>query len=191
MPVSNNPSTTLYSLGKGIINIAEYNDNDVLGEYVDVGNAPEFNLELSEEKLEHYSSRSGAKTKDEEVTLQVGYTVNFVLDEFSVANLVKYLRGTLVGTYQITANTSLNTKFAVKFTSDNAHGPNNIWVFHKCTLKPNGALNLISDEWNTMPFTGEGLDDTSNNPTSPYFTVEFQTTTTTTTSSSTTTTTTA
>ena len=190
MPVSSNPSTKLYTLGKGVITIAEYDDNGVLGTYVDVGNAPEFSLELSEEKIEHYSSRSGAKRKDAEVTIQVGYMINFVLDEFSVANLAKFLRGTLVGTYQITANTALTKQYAVRFTSDNAHGPNQIWNFHKCTLKPNGALNLISDEWNTMPFTGEGLDDTENHATSPYFTVDFQTTTTTTTTSTTTSTTT-
>lgn len=186
MPVASNPSTSLYTLGKGVVTIAEYDDNGNLGEYSDVGNAPEFTLELSEEKLEHYSSRSGAKRKDKEVTIQVGYMVSFVLDEFSVANLVKFLRGSLVGTYQITANTNLTKEYAVRFTSDNATGPNQIWNFHKCTLKPNGALNLISDEWNSMPFTGEGLDDTENNPTSPYFTVDFQTTTTTTTSSTTT-----
>ena len=190
MHISSNPSTTLYSLGKGVVTIAEYDDNGTLGEYSDVGNAPEFSMELSEEKLEHYSSRSGAKRKDAEVTIQVGYMINFTLDEFSVANLVRFLRGTLVGSYQITANTALSKQFAVRFTSDNAYGPNNIWNFHKCTLKPNGALNLISDEWNSMPFTGEGLDDTANNPTSPYFTVDFVTTTTTTTTTSTTTTTT-
>lgn len=190
MGIASSPSTTLYTLGKGVVTIAEYDDNDVLGEYVDVGNAPEFSLELSEEKLEHYSSRSGAKRKDKEVTIQVGYMINFVLDEFSVANLVKFLRGTLVGTYQITANTALTKEFAVRFTSDNATGPNQIWNFHRCTLKPNGALSLISDEWNTMPFTGEGLDDTTNHASSPYFTVDVQTTTTTTTTSSTTSTTT-
>jgi hypothetical protein len=188
MPHSTNPSTELYTLGKGIIEIAEYSSEEVLGAYEDVGNAPEFSLELTEEKLEHYSSRAGAKTKDKEVTIQTGYTINFVLDEFSVANLVKFLRGSLVGTLQITANTNLNVEFAVRFTADNATGPNQIWNFHRCTLKPNGALNLISDEWNSMPFTGEGLDDTTNNPTSPYFTVDFITSTTTSTTSSTTTT---
>lgn len=190
MPIATNPSTSLYSLGKGVVTIAEYDDNGVLGTYIDVGNAPEFNLELSEEKLEHYSSRSGAKKKDEEVTIQVGYMINFVLDEFSVANLVKYVRGTQVGSYQITANTALTKKYAVRFTSDNAHGPNNIWNFHKCTLKPNGPLNLISDEWNTMPFTGEGIADTEGHPESEYFTIDYVTTTTTTTTSSTTSTTT-
>ena len=49
MPIASNPSTTLYTLGKGIMSIAEYSTEDVLGAYSDVGNAPEFSLELSEE----------------------------------------------------------------------------------------------------------------------------------------------
>ena len=190
MPIADNSSTTLYTLGKGIVSIAEYDTDDVLGAYDDVGNAPEFSLELTEEKLEHYSSRSGAKTKDKEVPILTGYTLNFTLDEFSVANLVKFLRGTLVGLNQVTANTNLDVEFAVKFSADNAAGPNHKWNFHRCALKPNGALSLISDEWSAMPFTGEGLDDSTENPTSPYFTVDFITTTTTTTTSSSTTTTT-
>jgi hypothetical protein len=189
MPVESSPSTTLYTLGKGVVSIAEYDDNGTLGEYSDMGNAPAFSFELNEEKLEHYSSRSGAKRKDKEVTIQVGYMLTFTLDEFSVSNLVKFLRGTLVGSYQITALTNLSKEYAIRFTSANAAGPNQIWNFHKCTLKPNGALNLISDEWDAMEFTGEGLDDTTNHATSPYFTVDYQTTTTTTTTSSTTTTT--
>jgi hypothetical protein len=189
MPIASNPSTTLYTLGKGVVSIAEYSDEDVLSAYSDVGNAPDFNFELTEELLPHYSSRSGAKRKDEEVTLLTGYTLNFVLDEFSVENIARYLRGSTVGTLQITALTDLSRKFAVRFTSDNAKGPNQVWNFHRTTLKPGGTLNLISDEWSSMPFTGEGLDDTDNNPTSPYFTVDFVTTTTTTTSTTTTTTT--
>ncbi len=188
MPIASNPSTTLYTLGKGIMSIAEYSTEDVLGDYSDVGNAPEFSLELSEETLEHYSSRSGAKRKDEEVTLQTGYTVNFILDEFSVANLARFVRGTFTG-LQVLANVSLGTKFAIRFISDNPKGPDQTWNFHRMTLKPNGALSLISDEWSSMSFTGEGLDDSTNNPTSPYFTIDFVTTTTTTSTTSTTSTT--
>ena len=188
MGIASNPSTTLYTLGKGVVSIAEYSENDILGAFEDVGNSPDFNFELTEESLEHFSSRSGAKRKDEEVTIQIGYTLNFVLDEFSVANLAKFVRGSYTG-LQILANTALNKKYALQFISDNPKGPNQIWNFHRFTLKPGGTLSLISDEWSSMPFTGEGLDDTTNNPTSPYFTIDFVTTTTTTTTTSTTSTT--
>jgi len=58
-------------------------------------------------------------------------------------------------------------------------GPNEKWQFWRVQLSPSAAFNLISDEWSMLTFTGEGLADTANNPTSPYFTVTYATTTTT------------
>jgi hypothetical protein len=80
----------------------------------------------------------------------------------------------------ISANTELDKEYSVSFQSDNPAGPNELWEFHRVKLSPGGSLNLISDEWSLMTFAGEGLADTANNPTSPYFTVTFATTTTTT-----------
>ena len=188
MPITANPSTTLYTLGKGVLEIAEWNGSP--GAYADVGNCPSMNVLVEEEVLEHYSSRSGTRVKDKEVTLEVGYTAEFDLDEVSVNNLKMFLRGTLSATgHKIHAAQALATEYAVKFTSDNAAGPNEIWEFWKAKIKPRGAFSLIGEDWSTMEFTLEGLADTANHATSPYFDVTFVTTTTTTTSSSTTTTT--
>jgi hypothetical protein len=134
---------------------------------------------VTEETLDHYSSRSGTRTKDKKVVLETGYNLNFDLDEFSVQNLTMYLKGSVSGNV-ISANTQLDKEYSVKFVSDNPAGPNETWEFHRCKLTPGGSLNLISDEWSLMSITGEGLADTANNPTSPYFTVTFATTTTTT-----------
>jgi hypothetical protein len=137
-------------------------------------------VEVTEETLAHYSSRSGTRVKDKEVTLETGYTLSFDLDEMSVANLAKFLRGTISGakSHVILANQNLDAEYAVKFVSDNAAGPNEKWEFWRCKLTPGGAFSLIGEEWSLLSFSGEGLADVANNPASEYFTVTFATTTT-------------
>ena len=172
-------STTLYTLGRGIVSIKEWTGTTPPGALDDVGNSPRFECEVTEEKLDHSSSRSGTRVKDKTVVLETGYALNFDLDEFAVENLAMFLKGSVSGNV-ISANTELDKEYAVSFVGDNPAGPNERWEFHRVTLSPSGSLNLISDEWSLMAFSGEGLADTENNPTSPYFTVTFLTTTTTT-----------
>lgn len=179
MPASPH-STTLYTLGRGIVSIEAWSGATPPGSLADVGNSPRFESEVTEEKLDHYSSRSGTRVKDKSVVLETGYTINFDLDEFAVSNLAMFLMGSVSGNV-ISANVELDKEYAVRFVSDNPSGPNETWDFHRVKLSPGGALNLISDEWSLMTFAGEGLADVANNPTSPYFTVTFATTTTTTT----------
>jgi hypothetical protein len=178
MPASS-PSTTLYTLGRGVVSIGEWSGSSPPGSLSDVGNSPRFECEVTEEVLDHYSSRSGTRNKDKQVVLEIGYTLNFDLDEFSVSNLARFLMGSISGNV-ISANTQLDKEFSVKFVSDNPAGPNETWEFHRVKLRPGGSINLISDEWALMSFQGEGLSDTANNASSPYFTVTFATTTTTT-----------
>jgi hypothetical protein len=178
MPASN-PSTTLYTLGRGIVSIGAWSGVSPPGALSDVGNSPRFEAEVTEELLDHFSSRSGTRDKDKQVTLETGFTINFDLDEFSVSNLAMFLKGSISGNV-ISANVELDKEYSVKFVSDNPAGPNESWEFHRVKLSPGGSLNLISDEWGLMTFSGEGLSDSANNPTSPYFTVTFATTTTTT-----------
>jgi len=175
-----NPSTTLYTLGRGIMAIGEWSGATPPVAYTDVGNCPRMEVEVTEETLAHFSSRSGTRVKDKEVTLETGYTVNFDLDEMSVANLAKFLRGTISGVknHIILANQNLTAEYAIKFISDNAAGPNEKWEFWRAKLTPGGAFSLIGDEWSLLSFTGEGLADVANHSTSEYFTVTFATTTT-------------
>lgn len=181
-----NPSTELYTLGKGVISIAEWSGGSA-SEYSDVGNAPEFNVEITIEELNHFSSRSGARSKDKTATLEKGYKINFSLDEKSEGNLARFLMGTLDG-HTIHALTATGKEYAIKFKADNPEGPNDTWEFWKCKLRPAGAVALIGEEWMTLSHSGEGLSDVANHPESPYFDVTGTSTTTTTTSSTTTTT---
>jgi len=173
-------STALYTLGKGVLSIAEWDGTTPPdpADFVDVGNSPRFEVTVTEEKLDHFSSRSGVRLKDKTVTLEVGYSVNFDLDEVSLKNLAMFLRGTISGAV-ISAATALDKEHALKFITDNAAGENEKWELWRCRLTPGGAFNLISDDWSMMSFTGEGLADTDNHSGSPYFDVTWVTTTTT------------
>jgi len=175
-------STTLYTLGRGILYIAEWEGTTPPtdpSDYHDMGNVPRFEVEVTEETLEHPNYRSGIKNIDKEVTLESGYTLNFDAEEFSLRNLIAYLRATSSGN-RIMAGMALTKEYALKFVSNNAAGPNQTWKLWKVKLTPGGAMGLISDEWNKMSFTGKGLSDETNHSDSHFFDVLFATTTTTT-----------
>ena len=184
MPIANS-SPALYQLGKGIISIGEWVGLVPPPVLADVGNAPEFEVEVTEEKIEHKSSRTGVGAVDKEVIIETGYTVNFILDEVSVSNLARFVKGTVVGSNVINANTALGKEFAMEFVSDNPAGEQSTWRFHKMTLSPNGAFALIGEDFSQLGFTGTGLSDDANNPSSPFFKITVATTTTTTTTTTT------
>ncbi len=186
MPLSN-ANTALYTLGKGILYIDEWSGTTPPASVTtDVGNCTEFTVEVTQEKLEHFSSRANVKTKDKIVILEVGYTLAFNLDEISIRNLQKFLLATLSGATVLYAGQATGKEYALKFVSNNAAGENETWEFWRCELSPGGAFSLISDDWSALSFTGTGLSDVANNPDSPYFSVTWNTTTTTSTTTTTT-----
>lgn len=186
IPIS--PNTGLHSLGRGVLSIAEWSGGS-LGSYVDVGNCNNFDVEVTEKVLNHYSTRSGVRIKNRSVVLETGYNVSFVLGEVSIKNLKMFLHAS--GSSRVLMASQLtDQEYGLKFVSDNPIGPNETWELWRVRFSPGSAFNLISDEWSKLTFKGEGLDDAAQHPTSPLFTVSFATTTSTTTSTSTTTTTT-
>jgi len=181
MAIATSHSTTLYTLGRGVLSIGDWVGTTPPSSFQDLGNAPSVEVEVTEETLDHFSSRTGLKLKDKSVVLESGYMVNFELDELSVKNLQVYLKATLSGSNVLLANTAVDKEYALKFVSDNAAGPNETWEFWRCKISPGGPFSLIGDEWLTLSFAAEGLSDSENHATSPFFTVTFATTTTTTT----------
>lgn len=162
-------NTDDYTIGKGILSIATYT-NGVVGTYEDMGNAPSIEVEPSVERLPHYSSRTGYRTKDKNPIIQTDYTLRFDLDEIGAANLTRFLMGTRSGV-NIYALQAADAEFALKFVSDNPTGPNKTMYCHRVTIKPAGPMALVSEEWATLSFECEGLSDVVGNPSSPYITV--------------------
>lgn len=170
-----------YAIGKGILSIAEWTTTTPPTVFTDLGNAPSIEIEPTVERLPHYSSRTGLRLKDKNPIIQSEYMLNFDLDEPAAFQLNLFLMGVMSGSNVVQALQGTDKEFSLKFVSDNPIGGNQTWLFHKATLAPNGAMQLIGEEWMTMSFTAEGLADTANNADSPYFNVTYVTTTTTTT----------
>jgi hypothetical protein len=81
MPAS--PNVNNYHIGKGVVSFKETGESV----FTDLGNAPSFVYTPTIEKLEHFSSREGVKTKDFTAITQAGATVKFTLDEITGLNL--------------------------------------------------------------------------------------------------------
>ena len=187
-----NPSNNL-TIPKGILYVAPWvgDTPPVDGDFVDVGNATAVTCEPTRDKLDHYSSRSGTKTKDRTAEISSGYNLNFTLDEVSLANMAMFLRATISESEFLLANENIGGFYALRFIADNTYGRAyniNCW---KVEIAPEGSVNLIGDEWMSMGFSGEGLDDTANHPTSRFFSMRFTDAVAGTTTTSSTTTTTA
>lgn len=173
MAIPSSPSTQLYALGRGKIEVGEWSGDTpptYPGDFTDVGNVTEFTMAVTEEIKDHFATRSGTRLKDKSVILETGYDLGLTLDEKSLYNLAMFLKGTIAGNV-IHANTQLQKEYALKFTSDNAEGINEVWDLWKLKLSPNGTMSLISDEWAEMSFDGKGLADLTNHASSPYFDV--------------------
>lgn len=59
-----------------------------------LGNTPSFNINVNQQKLDHFSSDAGVRVKDKSVVLQVDVTGNLVLDDINFANLSLFFFGT-------------------------------------------------------------------------------------------------
>ena len=161
-----------YAVGKGILSIGEWSGDTPPGSYDDIGNCSSIEVEPTLERLPHYSSRTEFRLKDKNPIIQTEYTVTFDCDEMAAVNLNRFLIGSLSG-LTISMLQGTDKEFALQFVSDNPIGPNQTWTFHKVTLTPNGALQLIGEDWMVMSFLAEGLADTANNPDSPYANVVY------------------
>lgn len=86
------PQTRNYLYGKGELFFRAVGSEG----YDHLGNAPAFTISLTEEKLEHFSSMSGTKTKDLQLVTQKGATVAFTLEEFTTGNILRAFKGAAV-----------------------------------------------------------------------------------------------
>jgi len=82
------PSPDNYTLGRGIVYFNKKDQTSGLYEGErDLGNAPSFTFSIDLTALEHFSSRSGLKAKDQKVITEVTPKFTFTLDEINAENL--------------------------------------------------------------------------------------------------------
>jgi hypothetical protein len=87
------PNTSDYSLGRGVIYFSLIDNAGKPLAWRDLGNAPEFNVSIEKETLEHQSSRSGLKVVDKEVVISQSVSCAFKLDELNHENLAAFFSG--------------------------------------------------------------------------------------------------
>ena len=145
------PSTDNYTLGRGKLYFTPKG-----GAEMDLGNAPALTANVSIDWLEHFSSRSGLKTRDKRVPLQLTPTLSFTLDEPVANNLNLLFLGTnTAGT--IAAFTNPTTEGQLRFVSDNPLGVQLELTAWEVSLSPDGDVGLISDSWMEIKFKADVL----------------------------------
>jgi hypothetical protein len=143
MPAS--PSVQNYHIGKGIVSFKEEGGST----FVDLGNAPSFTYEPTVEKLEHFSSREGVKTKDFSAISQVGATITIELDEITALNLAFFALAEVDDTVPTAVTLSGLTK--TEFTGDiKVVGTNDIGqrvdFLATVSFVPSGEFSFITSE---------------------------------------------
>lgn len=89
------PSTENYMLGRGSLYWAPYDPvHNTYGGERHMGNATEVQVSMGVDRLEHYSSMSGMKSKDKVAVSQVAPTITFTLEEFDSDNWKLLVYGT-------------------------------------------------------------------------------------------------
>lgn len=156
------PNVDNYYIGKGKVYIKLTDDAD----YIDIGNVPEFEFTPEIEKLDHFSSRAGVRSKDKSVVLEKAATLRMVMEEWTARNLALALLGAVDAsnpdevTIEIFSLSAISAQ--VKFVGANDVGPKWTFEFPMVEFTPSAAINPISDEWGQIEITGDILYDDIN-----------------------------
>lgn len=159
MPVSlTSPDTGNLYVGKGIVSFWADGDSD----WRDVGEVREAELTLEIEELEHFTQRSGTRSKDLTIVLEKGGNVRFIMEEFTPENMKLYMIGGVIDEnaqggpiFDIMAGDALAGKW--KFVGTNDVGPNWTIILDSVRIVPQGSINLITEEWGGIEVTAEML----------------------------------
>lgn len=156
-PTLLSPNTGNYIVGKGIVSFKPEGAAD----FIDLGNCPSMEFTPNIEKLDHFSSREGTKSKDLSIVLEKGGTLVLTMEEWTARNLSIMLLGTIdelaVGGPEVDIFTESAVVGELKFVATNDVGPKWDFHFYNVSFTPSGALNPISDEWGAMEATADVL----------------------------------
>lgn len=151
------PSTGNLTIGKGVASFKKTGAAD----YVDLGNCPEVVLTPDLETLEHFTSRSGVKTKDLVVVLTKSAQIKVTMEEVTSFNMSLMLMGDVdnaaVGGPRVEIFSLSTLTGAFKFVGENDIGAQVTMELWNVSLVPSGDFGLISDEWNNFEITGDVL----------------------------------
>jgi len=78
-----------YTVGRGRLLFQKKGTNG----YRDIGNAPNVNMAMTQETLDHFNSQSGLRKKDARIILEQAIAMTFTLDEPNSENLELFFMG--------------------------------------------------------------------------------------------------
>jgi hypothetical protein len=89
------PNIENYTIGKGILYVDLSQTFSGSTGWVDLGNVNKIEFAIKVTKLDHFSSRSGVKTKDQSIITERSATIAFTMDEFTAQNLALAVMGSV------------------------------------------------------------------------------------------------
>lgn len=146
--------TNNYTLGRGEIFFDRFapGTKTPTGERY-LGNTPELNLTIEEEKLEHFSSDRGVREKDDSISLQVNRTGSLTTDNVSPENLALFFFGS-VSALSVSGATVTNE-------AHNAVKQGHYYQLGRTANNPSGAREL---DVHTAPTTNIIVTDDGGSP---------------------------
>ena len=143
MPTS--PNVQNYHIGKGIVSFKETGAST----FRDLGNAPSFVYTPAVEKLEHFSSREGVKTKDFTAITTISATITITLDEITGENLAYFALGEMStdtdGSIMISGLTKTEFTGVIKVEGTNDIGQH-VEFLGTVSFVPSGDFSFITAE---------------------------------------------
>jgi hypothetical protein len=124
----------------------------------DLGNCPKFSFKPEIETLEHFSSRQGVKTRDQQIVTALKGALTVELDEITPENLQFALLGTMTGAagarvVKVFANAQVTGE--VKLVQTNSIGRRFELKFGHVQVMPDQEIDFIGDDYSTIQTTLE------------------------------------
>ena len=140
-----------YTIGKGVCSIS----TDGVA-WTDLGNCPVFEFTPDVKLLDHYSSRTGVKTKDFTAVQELSGKLKIKFDSINDFNMGLAL---LAQDGLILANAL--AYYYVRFIGGNTIGNQITTTFPKVLLTPNSAIPFINDGFMEVDLDGQVLANDS------------------------------
>jgi hypothetical protein len=151
------PNPLNYFIGKGNVYMKLVSDPDE--SYKHVGNVPKFEITPKPETKKHYSSMTGTKALDYVANVSKEAEVTIDCDEITPDNLIVALLGDLNSDGSIDILGAPKIERAVKLEGTNDFGAKVQVILNHVFFDANKAINLIGDDWGSLPLTGQVLRD--------------------------------
>jgi hypothetical protein len=129
--------------------------------------------------LDHFTAKTGTRTKDRSIVQEISVTINLTMDEPNVDAMNLFMLGGTVSTtagppqiksFKPFTNTERNGGARLAGVSDS--GNEWIWTIYRSTLKPDGEFAYNDQDWSQFSFILEVLDNSSEDATTPFGTMD-------------------